>query len=319
MAAAHRPRIGQDAVGSNWSLEMGLSRPEIHVGVCAPTYEGVRAICFEGESGIIAEARRNGIEITDYNKNRLEITLPNGSKIRGFSAEKPDSIRGENLSYCWFDELAVIRYMAFYHEGLMPALRKGENPRMVITTTPKRIRLLRDLLADGENEAETGVHVTRGHSRENPHFARRQREALERKYANTYLLKQELEGELVGEVDGCLFPLGAVQRDPRVPRQGRPAPVAACRRRYDPATTSRDSSRRVRDRRHGRRGRRGLLLPGGLLRAGSLPTSRCGSSPRRSTGTTRTALSLKSTWPATSSGRCWTLWTRTSRCGPSVA
>ena len=233
---------GKTKTGSNWVLEMALSKPGIHVGVCAPTYEAVRSICFEGESGIIAEARRNNVEITDYNKNRLEITFANDSKVRGFSAEKPDSIRGENLSYCWFDELAVIRYMAFYHEGLMPALRKGENPRMVITTTPKRIRLLRDLLADADNEAETGVHLTRGVSAENPHFARRQREALERKYAGTYLLKQELGGELVGEADGCLFPLErfnetrVFQGKDNLP-QWRRVVIG-----YDPATTSKDSS-----------------------------------------------------------------------------
>ena len=234
--------FGKSKMGSNWALEMGLSKEAIHVGVCAPTYEMVRSIAFEGESGIIAEARRNNIEIRDYNKNRLEILLANDSKIRGFSAEKPDSIRGENLSFCWFDELAVIRYMAFYHEGLMPALRKGENPRMLITTTPKRVRLLRDLLNDGENEAETGVHVTRGSSAENPHFARRQREALERKYAGTYMLQQELQGELVGEVDGCLFPLEMFNEHRVFPGkdnlpQWRRVVVA-----LDPATTSTDSS-----------------------------------------------------------------------------
>ena len=234
--------FGKTKQGSNWSLEMGLSKREIHVGVCAPTYESVRSICFEGESGIIAEARRNGVEICDYNKNRLEILLANDSKIRGFSAEKPDSIRGENLSFCWFDELAVIRYMAFYHEGLMPALRKGENPRMLITTTPKRIRLLRDLLADGENEAGTGVHVTRGQTAENPHFAKRQREALERKYAGTHLLKQELEGELTGDTDGALFP-AEIFNDHRVFPDKDDLPdwrrvVVA----IDPATTSREAS-----------------------------------------------------------------------------
>ncbi len=233
---------GKTRTGANWLLEMAIARPGIYLGVCAPTYEGVRAICFEGEAGVIAEARRNGIEVKDYNKNRLEIVLGNESKIRGFSAEKPDSVRGENLSYCWFDELAVIRYMAFYHEGLMPALRKGENPRMVISTTPKRVRLLRDLLTDAENEAETDVHVTRGLTAENPHFAKRQREALERKYANTYLLKQELEGELVGEVDGCLFPLELFSEYRVFPGkddlpQWRQVIVG-----YDPATTSHDGS-----------------------------------------------------------------------------
>ena len=46
------------------------------------------------------KARRNSIDIPEksYNKNRQEIELANGSKIRGFSAEKPESIRGENLS-----------------------------------------------------------------------------------------------------------------------------------------------------------------------------------------------------------------------------
>jgi phage terminase large subunit-like protein len=233
---------GKTKTGSNWVMEMALSKAAIHVGVCAPTYEKVRAIAFEGESGIIAEARANGIEIKDYNKNRLEITLANDSKIRGFSAEKPDSIRGENLSYVWFDELAEIRYFAFYHEGLMPALRKGENPRMLITTTPKRVRLLRDLLADGENEAETGVHVTRGSSAENPHYAKRQLAALERKYAGTYMLLQELGGELVGEADGCLFPLEQFNDTRKF--SGKDT-LPSWRRMivgYDPATTSKDSS-----------------------------------------------------------------------------
>jgi predicted phage terminase large subunit-like protein len=235
---------GKTKAGSNWALEMALSKPGIHVGICAPKYEDVRAVLIEGESGILAEARRNGIEIGQnaYNKNRQEIELQNGSKIRGFSAEKPDSIRGQNLSYCWFDELAMIRYFAFYHEGLMPALRKGDRPRLMITTTPKRVRLIRELLADAVNEAETGVHLTEASSEENVHFSRVQRERLERKYAGTYLLEQEMRGKLVGEADGALFPIEqfnetrVFEDKSRLP-QWRRVVVA-----IDPATTSRDSS-----------------------------------------------------------------------------
>ena len=228
---------------------MALSKPDIHVGVCAPTYEDVRAVCLEGESGIIAEARRNGLEITDYNKNRQEITLPNGSKIRGFSAEKPDSIRGQNLSYVWFDELAMIRYFTFYHEGLMPALRKGERPRMMITTTPKRVRLIRELVNEAEYEFAgedggpgTGVHLTEATSKENIHFSRAQRERLERKYKGTFLLQQELEGKLLGDVDGSLFPIEQFNETRVFPDkdalpQWRRVVVA-----LDPATTSKDSS-----------------------------------------------------------------------------
>jgi len=235
---------GKTKAGSNWVLEMALSKPGIHVGICAPKYEDVRAVLIEGESGILAEARRNGIEIgpNAYNKNRQEIELDNGSKIRGFSAEKPDSIRGQNLSYCWFDELAMIRYFQFYHEGLMPALRKGDKPRMMITTTPKRVRLIRELLEEATREDETGVHLTEASSEENIHFSRTQRLRLERKYAGTFMLEQELKGRLVGEVDGCLFPIEQfnetrVYPDKDTLPQWRRIVVA-----IDPATTSSDSS-----------------------------------------------------------------------------
>ncbi len=241
---------GKTKAGSNWTLEMALSKPDIHVGVCGPTYDDVRAVCLEGESGLIAEAKRNGIEIVDYNKNRQEITLQNGSKIRGFSAEKPDSIRGQNLSYVWFDELASIRYFEFYHEGLMPALRKGERPRLMITTTPKRIRLIRKLIEDSGYEftakdggAGTGVHLTEAISAENIHFSRAQRERLEREYAgNPVMLQQELHGKLLADAAGSLFPVEQfnetrVYQDKDKLPQWRRVVVA-----LDPATTSKDSS-----------------------------------------------------------------------------
>ena len=197
--------------------------------------------------------RRGGTASTSrrvYNKNRQEIELANGSKIRGFSAEKPESIRGENLSYVWFDELAMIRYFNFYHEGLQPALRKGENPRLMITTTPKRVRLIRDLIEESRWEftgedggAGTGVHLTEAITAENIHFARKQRERLERKYAgNPVMLAQELRGEMLAEVDGALFPIDQFNETRVFPAQDtlpkwRQVVVA-----IDPATTSRDSS-----------------------------------------------------------------------------
>ena len=233
---------GKTKAGSNWVLEMALSKQDIHVGVCAPTYEDVRAVCIEGESGIINEARRNSVEIRDYNKNRQEIELANGSRIRGFSAEKPDSIRGQNLSFVWFDELAMIRYFAFFHEGLMPALRKGDRPRLLITTTPKRVRLIRKLLDDAKNEAATGVHLTEAISAENVHFSRTQRERLEREYAGSYMLRQELRGELVGEIDGALFPIDLFNEYRVFDGKDDLPPWRRVVVGYDPATTSTSAS-----------------------------------------------------------------------------
>lgn len=241
---------GKTKAGANWSLEMALARAGIYVGVCAPTFEAVRGVCIEGESGIIAEAQRNNIEIRSYNKNRQELELANGSKIVGASAEKPDSIRGYNFAYVWFDELAMIRYFSFYHEALQPAMRKGDNPRLLITTTPKRVRLIRDLIeksrrefTDADGGEGTGVHLTEAITAENIHFSRKQRLKLEKDYAgNPVMLAQELRGEMLGDVDGALFPLEqfnetrVVRGEDTLP-QWRRVVVA-----IDPATTSKDSS-----------------------------------------------------------------------------
>ena len=241
---------GKTRAGSAWTIEMALSKADIHVGVCGPRYDDVRAICIEGESGILAEAKRSGVEIVSYNKNLQELELPNGSKIRGFSAEKPDSIRGQNLSYVWFDELASIRYVEFYHEGLMPALRKGDRPRMMITTTPKRIRLIRKLIEDAQYEFTgkdggpgTGVHLTEATSAENIHFARAQRERLEREYAGSpVMLLQELQGKLIGDVAGSLFPMEQFNETRVYPDKDRLPQWRRVVVAIDPATTSKDSS-----------------------------------------------------------------------------
>ena len=52
----------------------------------------------------------------------------------------------------------MIRYFTFYHEGLQPALRKGDRPRMMITTTPKRVRLIRELVNEAQYEAEASAN-----------------------------------------------------------------------------------------------------------------------------------------------------------------
>ena len=198
---------GKTKAGANWVIQMALSEPNIFVAVCAPTYADVQRVCFEGQSGILREAQPG--EITDYNKNNLTITMRNGSVIQGYSAEKADSIRGANLSYCWFDELAMIRYMRFFDYGLKPALRvkpRGNDPRLMITTTPKKMRLVRKLVQQAE-EDPAHVHLTRARSEENPYFAEGALRALRAEYKGTYMERQELEGELIEEADGALFKL----------------------------------------------------------------------------------------------------------------
>jgi len=231
---------GKTKAGANWSIAMALSEPGIYVAVCAPTFADVRDVCFEGQSGIIREAQPG--EIVDYNKNNLRITMRNGSIIQGYSAIKKDSIRGANLSYCWFDELAMIPYQSFYDYGLKPALRvkpKNNEPRLMVTTTPKRMRLIRQLIKQGGEEPGR-VHITSARSEENPFFAAGALAELRKQYKGTYLEKQELEGDLPDEVDGALFKVEdfcEYRVEPGEEPEFRRIVVS-----IDPATTSSDAS-----------------------------------------------------------------------------
>lgn len=231
---------GKTRAGAEWALAMALSEPDIYVGVCAPTFMNVRATCFEDlQSGILAVARPG--EIVDYNRNDLRLTLRNGSIIRGFSAQNIDSVRGANLSYAWFDELAMIQYQRFFDYGLEPALRirpKNNPPRMVITTTPSKLRLIRDLVEQAD--VNPLLHITAAVSEENPHFDEDALKALRRRYRGTYLEKQELEGILVDGSDGALFSIENFSE-----HRIFPAETPEFRRivvAIDPATTSAESS-----------------------------------------------------------------------------
>jgi phage terminase large subunit-like protein len=112
-------------------------------------------VCFSGDSGILARLLPG--ELESFNQSKLRARLFNGSIIQGYSAETPDRIRGANLSGLWFDEAGSSRYPDFYYAAARPAIRVGR-ARIVITTTPRNTKLLRDLTS----RTHGSVHITVG-------------------------------------------------------------------------------------------------------------------------------------------------------------
>jgi predicted phage terminase large subunit-like protein len=195
-------------VGANWVLSQAMAQPGTFWGVAAPTIGDVERTCFLGESGILSLAEPGDIAPGGYNVNKTRISLSNGSVIQGFSADSMERARGSNLFGCWCDELALFKYESFYHEVLQPALRRGE-ARMLITTTPKRQRLLRQILRRAEDPANH-IHVTTASSDENPHFSPVRLAEIKANYAGTRLFKQEIEGLFNDDVEGSLFTLDMI-------------------------------------------------------------------------------------------------------------
>lgn len=75
------------------------------------------------------------------------MVLRNDARIKGFSAESPDRIRGHRLAGAWFDDAELLRDYSFYSCGLLPALRAGSCRLLVTATVPERPRLIAEIEA----------------------------------------------------------------------------------------------------------------------------------------------------------------------------
>ena len=86
-----------------WRL--AWEQPKTRWLVSAPTFADVKDVCFMGESGLLNVMPRSIIEKHNIGDN--EITLVNGSIIKGIPASEPDRFRGPQFSGGWLDELAA--------------------------------------------------------------------------------------------------------------------------------------------------------------------------------------------------------------------
>ena len=83
---------------------------------------------------------------------------------------------------------------------MMMGLRLGQNPRCIVTTTPRPIKLIKDLVKDPT------VHVTNGTTYENiDNLAPAFLNTIISKYEGTRLGRQELMAELLEDVEGALW------------------------------------------------------------------------------------------------------------------
>jgi predicted phage terminase large subunit-like protein len=178
-------------------VEAGLAR---RIGVVGPTGNDTRAVMIEGESGLLTISP--DWNRPNYEPSRRRLEWPNGAVAMTFSADEPDRFRGPQYDLLWCDELAVWNRADEAWAMLMLGLRLGKDPRCIVTTTPRPVKVIRELLArDGKD-----VVVTRGSTYENranlaPGFF----DQVIRQYEGTRLGRQELDAELLEDTPGALW------------------------------------------------------------------------------------------------------------------
>jgi predicted phage terminase large subunit-like protein len=189
--------FGKTRTGAEWVHMRAEANPEARIALIGPTAADARDVMIEGESGVM-NTRTGNLRPT-YEPSKRRVTWPNGAMATAYSADEPDRLRGPQHSDAWADELAAWRYPDAW-DMLMFGLRLGDRPRACVTTTPRPVKLVRDLVRSAT------THVTRGSTFDNaanlaPTFI----EAARKKYEGTRLGRQELYAEILDDTPGALW------------------------------------------------------------------------------------------------------------------
>jgi predicted phage terminase large subunit-like protein len=191
---------GKTRTGAEGVKEQVESGRANRIALVAPTAADARDTMVEGESGLLAVSsdwcRPN------YEPSKRKLAWPNGAIAHTFSSEEADRLRGPQFDFAWADELAAWNEPQATWDMLMFGLRLGSHPRWLVTTTPRPIKLLKELIAREGRD----VVVRRGSTFENaanlaPPFL----EAIRARYEGTRLGRQELNAELLEDTPGALW------------------------------------------------------------------------------------------------------------------
>jgi hypothetical protein len=135
-----------------------------------------------------------------FETTKRRVVWPNGAIASIYSADEPDQLRGPQHAFYWWDEPAKSQYPQQTYDNLMMGLRVGLNPRGLMTTTPRPIKFLKDLIKDHRTV------VTKGHTLENKsNLPAKFLEMVISKYQGTRLGRQELAGELLDSTEGLVY------------------------------------------------------------------------------------------------------------------
>ncbi len=197
---------GKTRAGAEWiRREVMRAESPLRIALVAPTLHDARSVMIEGVSGLLAV---HGPALRPrFEPSRRLLTWPNGCKAQVFSADEPDSLRGPQFHLAWADEVARWPRGMEVWNMLMFALRLGAAPRVMVSTTPAPVPLVRHLL---ENE---DAWLSRAATADNAaNLSAAFLSAMERHYGGTRLGRQELGGEFIDDGPGTLFSRAMIER-----------------------------------------------------------------------------------------------------------
>ncbi len=168
------------------------------VALVAETFDQGRDVMVMGDSGILACSPPDRRPLWEAGRRRL--VWANGATATVYSAHEPEALRGPQFDAAWVDELAKWKKAGETWDMLQFALRLGEHPQQVVTTTPRNVGVLKAIL---RNPSTVMTHAPTDANR--AYLAESFLAEVQARYAGTRLGRQELEGVLLEDVEGALW------------------------------------------------------------------------------------------------------------------
>jgi len=189
--------FGKTRVGAEMVYEWVRNGVE-RIALVAQTPGEARDVMIDGESGLMNIGHPSERPI--YYGTSRRLVFPNGSYATIYSGENPGLLRGPQHEKAWVDELAKYRYADEVWDNLMMGLRLGDNPQVIVTTTPKPTKLIKTLVKSKDN------HITRGSTYDNAsNLPKKFIDGIISKYENTRLGRQELYAEILDDNPNALW------------------------------------------------------------------------------------------------------------------
>lgn len=199
---------GKTEAGARYFAKWMQEHPGHRGRIIAPTLGDAFESCIDGPSGL--RSVDPSVTVLPAAVGGSKVTWANGSEALVLGTYGPGDVErlraSGNRHIDWWEEAAANRQFAPAWDQADFGLRLGERPHSILTTTPRNVKKLRELLA------LPGTVVTRGTILDNPHLPESKRATLVARYAGTRVGRQELDGELLTDVPGALWSWGLIER-----------------------------------------------------------------------------------------------------------
>ncbi len=143
-----------------------------------------------------------------YEPSKRRVTWPNGCVGTIYSGDEPDQVRGPSHDIAWIDEFAKFKYPQQVWDNLMFGLRNREDIRILVTTTPRPIPIIKSLMADSDTK---DIHGSTYENKDN--LPQKYFDYIIKKYEGTRLGRQEIYGQVLEDNPDALWTRDIIEKN----------------------------------------------------------------------------------------------------------